>query len=846
MGALISIFKKSDNTKTESEIKEEEYIKMIEELEKQEKALINAFEEAEKNKKKQKEESVVRQKEESETRINELNDTIERAEELNDERTMLNIQASQLLCAIYYNYQFGHIDDEVDENWRKNVTTVINSCLNVKSFWLLCKIPQLLPLLWFTGSECDMFHDYVIDEKGNVNKVAYKSLINKHINTYITSILPSYLTNVCRSNCKKYTDINEDRNTEISNKCKKYLSNIENVTSDEEWYNQTIKFIEDDDIMNWKCFSARSGKGITTKQIKLLPATYPKICHKYELYEALLMVTNTVINHYGDIRTEKGIRVTTNSTKNTNNGGQCFALNSTWIENVYNKAFSTKGIWDCESYINVDDIVLSEKDITGYDDDAWMKETKTYDVTHMYGRNADGTGGFLKYINPTQKYTQQFINDIDNIEVAFQMPRLSATINDEFKNNFLYNIFKTLTTNKDYLLFNVYNIDNKIILTSMDYLYIVPSGFEQIDNVSPICRYIFEVLIKDSCKWYITFPIENTMSMMKINSNILLYDDDKSILPQYIWGKSMDYRPLFRFIQKTLLLYAIAILIFLPVNLYAGQLENIEAIDLIRMLIFDGTFYHLWYLPALLLGFALVWAGLKALPWKAVLGISVFLYLLGLPGDSYYGFLKDGSVLRQLYDGFFHLSSYTRNGLFYAPVFLALGYAVSRQYGDGTASGKAVRRLPFSVTLAALGVCTALLLAEGITLKILEVQRHDSMYLALVPLMYFLFLSLLDARGPDPMKRLPKELPLLVYVLHPLFLILVRGFSGLTNLSMLTENSLVHFLAVALSSFAGSWLLAVLWELARKHILSRLGPWLPGLFKSITDRRGYHDHKHKL
>ena len=540
MGALISIFKKSDNTKTESEIKEEEYIKIIEELEKQEKALIDSFEEAEKNKKKQQEESVIRQKEESETRINELNDTIERAEELNDERVTLNIQASQLLCAIFYNYQFGHIGDEIDENWRNNVTTVINSCLNVKSFWLLCKIPQLLPLLWFTGSECDMFHDYVIDEKGNVNKVAYKTLINKNIDTYITSILPTYLTNVCQSNCRKYNDINEDRDIEISNKCKKYLSNIENVTSDEEWYNQTIKFIEDDDIMNWKCFSARSGKGITTKQIKLLPATYPKICHKYELYEALLMVTNTVINHYGDIRTEKGIRVTTNSTKNTNNGGQCFALNSTWIENVYNKAFGTKVIWDCESYINVDDIVLSAKDITGYDDDAWMKETKTYDETHMYGRNADGTGGFLKYINPTQKYTQQFINDIDNIEVAFQMPRLSANINDEFKNNFLYNIFKTLTTNKDYLLFNVYNIDNKIIFTSMDYLYIVPSGFEQIDNVSPICRYIFEVLIKDSCKWYITFPIENTMSMMKINSNILLYDDgnDKSILPQYIWTNS--------------------------------------------------------------------------------------------------------------------------------------------------------------------------------------------------------------------------------------------------------------------------------------------------------------------
>lgn len=79
------------------------------------------------------------------------------------------------------------------------------------------------------------------------------------------------------------------------------------------------------------------------------------------------------------------------------------------------------------------------------------------------------------------------------------------------------------------------------------------------------------------------------------------------LLPQYIWGKSMDYRPLFRFIQKTLLLYAIAILIFLPVNLYAGQLENIEAIDLIRMLIFDGTFYHLWYLPASVTGMLILW-----------------------------------------------------------------------------------------------------------------------------------------------------------------------------------------------------------------------------------------------
>ena len=93
---------------------------------------------------------------------------------------------------------------------------------------------------------------------------------------------------------------------------------------------------------------------------------------------------------------------------------------------------------------------------------------------------------------------------------------------------------------------------------------------------------------------------------------------------------------------------------------------------------------------------------------------------------------------------------------------------------------------------------------------------------------------LLDVKGPDPMKRLPGDLPLLVYLLHPLFLILVRGFAGVTGLTVFTENSVVHFLAVAAASFAGSWILAILWALAKARILpglvrtfSRKIPWKP-------------------
>ena len=538
-------FSKPDTSKEDvQQKKEEEYQKAMQTLKQQEEELYNAAQEAATKKKETLEQSLQRQKEISATRMKEMEDTIKRAKELKDARRLLNIQASQLVCALYYNYQFGDIDEDPDKDWGNNVVTVIDKCLTVESFWLLCKVPQLLPLLWPTGSDCDKFHEYKLDERGEPSLSEYKININTNIEAYVYGSLTNYLSSVCQANCKKYNDFNQERNDLFGKKCKNYLTSVENMLSDDEWARATFDFINDDDKMNWKCFVARSGKGITKNKIRLLPSTYPKICTKYELYEALLMVTNTVINHYGDIRTDKGTRVSPGSKEKYSNGSQCFEINSTWINNTYNQAINTKIIWDGETYESINNLIVDEKNITNKEKhEEWMKDTLLHSQTHIYGQNADGTGGFLKYVNPTQKYTQQFINDIDNVEVAFQMPRLSAGINTRFTKEFLYNIFNSLTTNKDYEFYNVYNTDNRNIFTSMDYITIIPFGFEQIDNVSPICRYIFEVLIKYSCKWYITFPIENTMSMMKINTTILQNNNnDNSYLPEYVWVDNKKWK----------------------------------------------------------------------------------------------------------------------------------------------------------------------------------------------------------------------------------------------------------------------------------------------------------------
>ena len=54
-----------------------------------------------------------------------------------------------------------------------------------------------------------------------------------------------------------------------------------------------------------------------------------------------------------------------------------------------------------------------------------------------------------------------------------------------------------------------------------------------------------------------------------------------------------------RTVKKLLLLYGCAILLYLPLNWYNGGFTPLQWL---QKLLVDGTFYHLWYFPAVLLG----------------------------------------------------------------------------------------------------------------------------------------------------------------------------------------------------------------------------------------------------
>ena len=243
-----------------------------------------------------------------------------------------------------------------------------------------------------------------------------------------------------------------------------------------------------------------------------------------------------------------------------------------------------------------------------------------------------------------------------------------------------------------------------------------------------------------------------------------------------------------RFLKKTLLAYAAAVLLCLPLNLYMGGYGPLEWG---RRLLLEGTLYHLWYFPAVLLG-TLAVRGLLRMGRAAALAAAFGLYLLGLGGDSYFGLAARVPGLRAFYGGVFALFGYARNGLFYVPLFLLLG-----------AEGKRWS-LRTSVLGGALGL--ALMSAEGFALRALGWPRHDSMYLFLPLWMLFLFSLLLNGnRGEDWRAR---RLSRLVYLLHPLCIVLVRGAAGFAGLEgPLVENSLGHFAAVLAVSLAAALVL---------------------------------------
>ncbi len=282
------------------------------------------------------------------------------------------------------------------------------------------------------------------------------------------------------------------------------------------------------------------------------------------------------------------------------------------------------------------------------------------------------------------------------------------------------------------------------------------------------------------------------------------------VLPRILEPGPGAGKKLRRYLARTGTLYLVCILLYLPLGIYAGHYKDLSPGKILQLLVWDGTFYHLWYFPACMLGMTLLWLLGRRLDMRAMTCVCAVLYLFGLAGDSYYGLTACLPPLRGLCDLGFHVWSHTRNGVFLAPLFLLMG-----AYVGGQCRQSSKKPLPPAPVLGTgLALCLAGMTGEAFLLRHLDSLRHDSMYLLLAPVMYCLYGLLLSA-GHSETPVLPssprlRRISMLVYILHPAVIVAVRICSRLPGLQPLTDQSLMHYLAVCLLSLAAAWLLTAL------------------------------------
>ncbi|MCD8519563.1 MAG: acyltransferase [Erysipelotrichaceae bacterium] len=166
-------------------------------------------------------------------------------------------------------------------------------------------------------------------------------------------------------------------------------------------------------------------------------------------------------------------------------------------------------------------------------------------------------------------------------------------------------------------------------------------------------------------------------------------------------GKIPSQR-LIKTLTKLIKLYLFWTFIYFP--LIVLQLMNTPSslhwsIILTRNLFFEGSFIHLWYFIASIIGLVIVTTLQRFLKTRFVFTLLILLFMLGVLGDSYYGFSMTIPYLNTFKTTLFQFINTTRNGVFFAPLFIFTGILI-KQFQPNIKKQTLLLSLLFILTLS--------------------------------------------------------------------------------------------------------------------------------------------------
>ena len=140
--------------------------------------------------------------------------------------------------------------------------------------------------------------------------------------------------------------------------------------------------------------------------------------------------------------------------------------------------------------------------------------------------------------------------------------------------------------------------------------------------------------------------------------------------------------------------------------------------NLLKEFLYSGFYYHLWYLPATLLGITVLIIFIKYKKEKFVLIISVFLYVFG-------------TIFNQVSSNWNIPIEYSRNGVFFGLVFIVMGYLYEKNKHIIN------KRINIKLIYLLIVALVLLILERAIVYKFIGEKEND-MYIMLLPLTYLI------------------------------------------------------------------------------------------------------------
>ncbi|MEA4875675.1 acyltransferase [Anaerorhabdus sp.] len=269
-------------------------------------------------------------------------------------------------------------------------------------------------------------------------------------------------------------------------------------------------------------------------------------------------------------------------------------------------------------------------------------------------------------------------------------------------------------------------------------------------------------------------------------------------------GCSKNKHYLKEYLKKLTKSYLLWSLIFMPIGLNWIQQnlsisEELLPVALVFGLVHIGTYYHLWYIPAMIFSLFTIDRLLKRISYKWLFAISISLFLFGSV-ETYYGFLQNG-WFKDMFDLIISVIYTTRSGLLYGMIFVTIGFAI---YDYQEKLSYMIPKIP-KLTIA-FGI---LLILEG-TLIYFVPGLDMNFLIVLIPFSFFFFLWVLSfPYSPRFDTHHLRELSKYYYFVHPVCIVIIEEIGKAFNLPYLSTGLLSLALIFIMTQLISTFVISI-------------------------------------